>query len=70
MTQHTIYFVDPTMPGISGRDLIERAIKSVHAFHLGSADRNPARSDRALRQGLARLDRNLLRDLGLDRGAC
>ncbi len=70
MTQHTIVFVDPTMPGISGRDLIERAIKSVHAFRLGPADRNPARTDRALRQGLARLDRNLLRDLGLDRGAC
>ncbi len=70
MTQHAIDFVDPTMPGISGRDLIERAIKSVHPFRFGSADRNPARTDRALRRGLARLDRNLLRDLGLDRGAC
>ena len=70
MTQHAIDFVDPTMPGISGRDLIERAIKSVQAFRLGADDRDPARSDRALRKGLARLDRNLLRDLGIDRGAC
>ncbi len=70
MTQHTIDFADPTMPGISGRALFERAIKSVQMFRHGAAGRDPARADRARRRALARLDRNLLRDIGIDRGAC
>ncbi len=70
MTQLAIHFVDPTIPGISGRDLIDRPIKSVQALYreAGSAYR-AARRDFALRKDLSRLDRRQLRDLGLDRGA-
>ena len=65
-----LHFVDPTIPGISGRDMIEPAIASAQAFprEAGSADRG-SRKDFALRQGLSRLDRRQLRDLGIDRDA-
>jgi hypothetical protein len=70
MTHLTIHFVDPTIPGISGRDLIERAIKSVQATcaEAGSGYQ-AARNDFARRKGLSRLDRHLLRDIGIDRDA-
>ena len=70
MTHFAIHFVDPTIPGISGRDLIERPIKSVQAIYreAGGAYR-AARQDFALRKALSRLDRQQLRDLGIDRGA-
>ena len=68
MAYLNIHFVDPTIPGISGRDLIEPAIKSVQATlsEAGSAYR-AARKDFALRKGLSGLDRHLLRDIGIDR---
>ncbi len=68
MTHLAIHFVDPTIPGLSGRDLIERTIKSVQATYneAGGAYR-AARKDFALRQGLSGLDRHQLRDLGIDR---
>ncbi len=70
MTHLAIHFVDPTIPGLSGRDLIERTIKSVQATtaEAGGAYR-AARKDFALRQGLSGLDRHQLRDLGIDRDA-
>lgn len=70
MTHLAIHFVDPTIPGLSGRDLIERTIESVQAMgtEAGGAYR-AARKDFALRQGLSRLDRHQLRDLGIDRDA-
>ncbi len=70
MTHLAIHFVDPTIPGLSGRDLIERTIKSVPATgtEAGGAYR-AARKDFALRQGLSGLDRHQLRDLGIDRDA-
>lgn len=70
MTHLAIHFVDPTIPGLSGRDLIERTIKSVQATsaEAGNAYR-AARQDFALRRGLAGLDRHQLRDLGIDRNA-
>ena len=68
MTDLKIHFVDPTIPGISGRDLVEPAIKSVQAFisEAGSVYR-ASRKDFALRQGLSKLDRHQLRDIGIDR---
>jgi hypothetical protein len=68
MTPLGIHFVDPTIPGISGRDLTERAIESAIAVtgRSGSAYR-AARKAFALRKGLSRLDRHQLRDLGIDR---
>ncbi|MCZ6861197.1 MAG: hypothetical protein O7I42_13145 [Alphaproteobacteria bacterium] len=70
MTQLAIHFVDPTIPGLNGRDLIERTIVSVPAIgaEAGSAYR-AARQDFALRRGLSGLDRHQLRDLGIDRDA-
>ncbi len=63
-----IHFVDPTIPGISGRDLVERAIESTQAAfsETGNAFRAAHRSF-ALRKGLSGLDRHQLRDLGIDR---
>ena len=68
MTYIAIHFVDPTIPGLSGRDLNERTIESVQATgaEAGGAYR-AARKDLALRQGLSGLDRHQLRDLGIDR---
>ncbi len=68
MTPLRVHFVDPTIPGISGRDLIERAIETAQAVtgRSGSAYR-AARKAFALRKGLSRLDRHQLRDLGIDR---
>ena len=66
MTHLAIHFVDPTMPGISGRDLIDRAVKSVQTSFGRAGD---TRRDFALRKGLSRLDRHLLRDIGFDRDA-
>jgi uncharacterized protein YjiS (DUF1127 family) len=70
MTPFGIHFVDPTIPGISGRDLVERAIESAQAAFsdAGSAFR-AAHKNFALRRGLSGLDRHQLRDLGIDRDA-
>ncbi len=70
MTHLAIHFVDPTIPGLSGRDLIERTIETVQATgaEAGGAYR-AVRRDFALRQGLSGLDRYQLRDLGIDRNA-
>ena len=70
MIPFNLHFVDPTIPGISGRDMIEPAIASAQAIPgaAGGADRG-ARQDFALRKGLSRLDRRQLRDLGIDRDA-
>ncbi len=64
MTHLANHFVDPTIPGLSGRDLIERSIESVQATgaEAGGAYR-AARTDFALRQGLSGLDRHRLRRL-------
>ena len=68
MTPLNIHFVDPTIPGISGRDLIEPAIGSAQAIR-GKRDSAylASRRDFALRRGLSGLDREQLRDLGIDR---
>jgi uncharacterized protein YjiS (DUF1127 family) len=70
MTPLRIHFVDPTIPGISGRDLVERAIESAQAAssEAGGSFR-AAHKNFAQRRGLSRLDRHQLRDLGIDRGA-
>ena len=70
MTHRNLHFVDPTIPGISGRDLIEPAIRSAQSTQSGRGSAYRAsRRDFALRSGLSRLDRGQLRDLGIDRGA-
>ena len=70
MNQSVIHFVDPTIPGLSGRDLAGRA---AHAIDPGVAGRGGVlasmRRGFAIRRALADLDRHQLRDLGIDRGA-
>ena len=68
MTQLNEHFVDPTIPGIGGRRLIERAVRSVQAtIHEAGSAYRAARRDFALRKGLSRLDRRQRRDIGIDR---
>ncbi len=70
MNHLRIHFVDPTIPGMSGRDLIERAIESAQVpFSKAGGAYRAARRNFALRKGLSRLDRRQLRDLGIDRDA-
>ncbi len=58
MNQMAIHFVDPTIPGLSGRDLLLQAGQAVHW--------TAARWARDLRG----LDRHQLQDLGIDRSMC
>ena len=70
MYQANIHFVDPAIPGISGRDMTERAIAAVQSTYGGAGGIfKSLHRDFALRRGMARLDRRQLRDLGIDRGA-
>ena len=64
-----IHFVDPTIPGISGSDLVGRSTQAIHAGHTrtGGAPAAAARRFHAFRKALGDLDLHLLRDLGLDR---
>jgi hypothetical protein len=70
MRPSALHFVDPTIPGISGRDLVQKSSQTFqaadsHAPSVASA----ARRFRVVRKALGHLDTRLLRDLGLDRGA-
>mgnify|MGYP006310800859 CR=1 FL=1 len=57
---------DPTMPGLSVRDLARRAIDAVSGA-AGNDNRAKRHRDHVIRHDLARLDREALLDLGLDR---
>ena len=59
MTEQFLHFVDPSIPGLSGRDLMGRLSKAVQA----------SREEFVIRKDLAGLDSHQLRDLGIDRGA-
>lgn len=70
MTDLTIHFVDPTIPGLSGRDLIAKAVEAVRATAtVFGGHTNVTHRDHVVRQDLARLDRRLLRDIGIDQNA-
>lgn len=58
------YFVDPTIPGLSVRDVTAHAIENVDPEAIGGRHRSFL-----LRKALARLDAEMLRDLGLGREA-
>jgi hypothetical protein len=61
-------FADPTIPGLSVRDLARRAMDAVGATVKG--ERAPDRHrDFVVRHDLARLNAEVLRDIGLDRNA-
>jgi hypothetical protein len=59
MTKMAIHFVDPTIPGLSGRDM--------HADLVGLG--GAGRTERLVSRGLRHLSVRLLRDLGLDRAS-
>jgi hypothetical protein len=61
-------FADPTIPGLSVRDLTRRAMDAVGATVRGENDRDRHR-DFVVRHDLARLNAEVLRDIGLDRNA-
>ncbi len=71
MASTTTYFVDRTIPGLGGADFVAKAgdaiFSTVHTIGEGVS---AFRTRRQLRNGLRGLDRNQLRDLGLDRNAC
>ncbi len=54
------FVADSTIPGLSAKDLARRASDSI----------TTAKSSTAQRQAFSGANRALLRDLGLDRGAC
>ncbi|MDX1710729.1 MAG: hypothetical protein R3316_06290 [Rhodovibrionaceae bacterium] len=59
--------VDPTIPGLSARDLSHHAIDHADRSEAhGSAERHRAHM---MRHDLMRMDRELLRDIGLERDA-
>ena len=69
MTDLTQHFVDPSIPGLSGRDLVRPGLVARSLSLLGDTQETLARwrQERVLRRDLAHLDAHLLRDLGLDR---
>ena len=70
MNQSVIHFVDPTIPGLSGRDLVGRAAQAIDPTVAGLGGLLASmRRGFAIRRALADLDRHQLRDLGIDRGA-
>lgn len=66
--QYAASFIDPTIPGLSVRDTAPHAIDTVDPDSLG---RGPGRRHRAFQtlRGLARLDAETLRDIGVLREA-
>jgi hypothetical protein len=61
-------FADPTIPGLSVRDLGRRAMDAVGATVRGERGQDRHR-DFVVRHDLARLNAEVLRDIGLDRNA-
>jgi len=55
MTQMIQHFVDPSIPGLSGRDLLRRSVAALGGKLSGK-----------MRTRDLRLDRHQLRDIGLD----
>jgi hypothetical protein len=66
MTQAILHFVDPSIPGVSGRDLARKAIRSVAGVRSRIGGKWGSAS---LRKDLSYLDLRQLRDIGLDRNA-
>lgn len=66
MSSLPLGFVDRSIPGLSARDIAWRAVDAVQqVFREG--DRASRHRDFVVRHDLARLDRETLRDVGLDR---
>lgn len=66
--QRTSGFGDPTIPGLSARDLARRAMDTAQALFGGERPGSGHR-DFLIRHDMAHLDPEILRDIGLDRNA-
>jgi hypothetical protein len=66
MSGRARYTTDPTIPGLSPRDWISRAIDNV-SINGDGRSKAGRRREFVIRHDLERLDRETLRDLGLDR---
>jgi hypothetical protein len=59
--------IDPTIPGLSARDLSQHAIDGIYSAE--APDSRSRHRDHLMRHDLMRLNRELLRDIGLERDA-
>ncbi|MCG8692456.1 MAG: hypothetical protein MI806_31575 [Minwuiales bacterium] len=66
MTWLALNIADPTIPGLSGRDLAQRAARAARRISRGAFQRRHAKSPN---DALTDLDVHQLRDIGIDRGA-
>ena len=70
MNQTVTHFVDPTIPGLSGHDLVGHAVQAIDPVVTGIGGVLASlHRGFAIRRALADLDQRQLRDLGIDRGA-
>lgn len=66
---HGDTFTDPTMPGLSVRDLCVRAMDAAQAAFTGAATGRERHREFLVHHDLSHLNREILRDIGLDRNA-
>ena len=66
MTWLALNIADPTIPGLSGRDLAQRAARAARRISHGALFRRTGRNPN---DALTDLDVHQLRDIGIDRGA-
>lgn len=64
MTQVMLHFVDPSIPGLSGRDLMRKAFSGVSGLRRRVGNSALTKSSG---QTVFTRDLHLLRDIGLDR---
>lgn len=67
MSRTIVSLVDPTIPGVSVRDLATRAVDAVHLNSAAEDSFASRHTDFAIRRSLSRLDSEILQDIGLDR---
>lgn len=66
MTQALLHFVDPSIPGLSGRDMMRKAFSGVSGLRRRAGNKGAKASSG---QSIVTRDLHLLRDIGLDRSA-
>ncbi len=66
MTWLALNVADPTIPGLSGRDLAQRAARAARRISHGALLRRRIKNPN---EALTDLDVHQLRDIGIDRGA-
>lgn len=67
MMRTVVNVIDPTIPGLSIRDLVTRAADALQSSLAGENSFASRHADLAFRRALARVDSETLKDIGLDR---